>query len=923
MLKNGINPFILVLLGLFLLFTSGVSADTGTDSGDKDLWKSIEDAYVYCFPLVIVDATMKNRTNTEEATDLKAPVNQLIYNNMVLTADNRVVVSPNVDNIYSSAFLNLNTSAMVFVKPETDRYCSVQFLDAYTNTVDVVGSGSRTGDSQDEVTCLITGRNYEGVVPDGMKQIAIPTDMAWIIIRTVVNGSEDLPNVEAIQDRMLLVPLNVYLSNEAYIPEKGTYNAEYDGDPIDYVLDMSPEEFFSTANNLMVTNPPPSADTAILKDIQSVNVGPALTFDKTILGTDGEKQWKVMLKNLAPALTKQTAEYMISSGDWEYYGDPIGDWGTAYAYRGLVAIKGLGANPTYVAIYPEADTDSQGEQLSGANRYLLHIDKGMLPPVLHDGFWSFTVYGGDNFLIPNEINRYCINDRSNVTYNEDGSLDILLQNEKPDDDRVGNWLPVGTDDFRINMRIYGPDLDKIRSSWKTPHIQEVQVSPEESEMNATKVWDTVKDAYIFSYPLVLMDATMAEHTNTIEPTDEKAPVNQFQHDNQLKNADWRSVVSPNVDTLYSQAFLDLNTTALVFVKPRTDRFCSAQVMDAYSNTIDVVGSGGGAVNPEDEEICLITGRNYEGAIPQGMTHISIPTDMAWIVIRTVCNGPDDLPTIEAIQKQLLLVPVDDYLSKQTYLPPKGRYNAENDFNPGDYVAAMSPEEYFSTANRLMVTNPPAPADAPIREEIQLINVGPGLSFDGTILPEDAQTQWNEMLDSMNPVLSTYFLSFTENLGDWVYYPYPIAEWGTDYPYRAIIAQVAFGANPTYVAIYPETAFDTENRKVTGKNRYILHFDKGMLPPVLQGGFWSVTAYGSDSFLIKNEIDRYCINDRSNVTYSGDGSLDILLQNEKPDDDLVSNWLPIGTDDFHLIMRMYLPDIKKIDGEWAVPEIVKQ
>jgi hypothetical protein len=917
------RPIILMFLALLTLLSGGMYGETGIDSPTDDLWTSVEDAYVYCFPLVVVDATMKKLTNTEEPTNMMAPVNQLIVNDVLFTADMKAVVSPNVDNIYSSAFLDLNNTSLVFFKPRTDRYCSVQFMDAYTNTIDVVGSGCKTGNPQDEVTCLITGRDYQGDVPDGMKHISIPTDMAWIIIRTVINGPDDLSNVVAIEKQMELVPLDIYLYNEAYIPEKGTYNEEYMYDPVTHVFNMSPEEFFNTANELMVSNPPSSADTAILDEMKAINIGPGLTFDVTILETDDYEKWNTMLENLIPALTKQTAEYMFSLDDWKYYGDPIGDWGTAYAYRGLIAIKGLGANPMYVAVYPEADFDSQGQQLSGANQYRLHIEKDMLPPVIQDGFWSFTVYGSDNFLIPNEIDRYCINDRSNVTYNEDGSLDILLQSEKPDDDMMSNWLPVGTGDFRINLRIYGPDLDNIESSWKAPGILEGEVSDNKSGYNTTQIWDVVKDAYIYLYPLVLMDATKTEHTNTVEPTNEKGPVNQFQHDDQLKDADWRNVVSPNVDTLYSQAFLDLNSTAMIFVKPEVDRYCSAQVMDAYSNTIDVVGSGGRANNPQDEEICLITGRDYQGDIPDGMTHISLPTDMAWIVIRIVCNGPDDLSNIEEIQKKLLLVPLENYLNNEPYIPPKGNYSEENNFRPGDHVANMSPAEFFSIANRLMISNPPALEDAPIIEEMQAINVGPGLTFDETILGENVSAQWNQMLDSMNPELSTYYLSFTEKLGDWVYYPEPIAEWGTDYPYRAIIAQVAFGANPINVAIYPETAFDTDNQKITGKNKYILHFDEGMLPPVIEGGFWSVTAYRSDSFLIPNEIDRYCINDRSNVTYNKDGMLDILLQNEKPDDSNLNNWLPIGTDDFHLIMRIYLPDMDKINADWEVPVIIKQ
>ena len=75
--------------------------------------------------------------------------------------------------------------------------------------------------------------------------------------------------------------------------------------------------------------------------------------------------------------------------------------------------------------------------------------------------------------------------------------------------------------------------------------------------NNVDLWTTVEDAYVYCFPLVLMDATMMQHTNTVEPRSEYAPVNEFLHDNQLKNADWKNVVSPNVDMLYSQAFLDL------------------------------------------------------------------------------------------------------------------------------------------------------------------------------------------------------------------------------------------------------------------------------------------------------------------------------------------------------------------------------
>jgi hypothetical protein len=180
-----------------------------------------------------------------------------------------------------------------------------------------------------------------------------------------------------------------------------------------------------------------------------------------------------------------------------------------------------------------------------------------------------------------------------------------------------------------------------------------------------------------------------------------------------------------------------------------------------------------------------------------------------------------------------------------------------------------------------------------------------------------------MLESMNPLLSDYYVNFSTFMGNWMYYGDPIAEWGTDYPYRALIAQIALGANPTYVAIYPGVTDDSQNQQLSGNYKYKLHFDEGMLPPVKKPGFWSITAYGPDTFLIPNEINRYCINDRSNVTYNQDGSLDILLQAEAPAGEMENNWLPVGTRNFHLIMRLYLPDMDQINGTWKIPEIVKQ
>ena len=113
---------------------------------------------------------------------------------------------------------------------------------------------------------------------------------------------------------------------------------------------------------------------------------------------------------------------MVQNGCWSYFGKPIAEFGTAYEYRALIALAGLGANPVSVAIYPKGEYDCNRGRLNGANKYIMHFEKGQMPPVRERGFWSVTAYDSTtDLLIHNELNRYCINDRSEVVYNEDGS----------------------------------------------------------------------------------------------------------------------------------------------------------------------------------------------------------------------------------------------------------------------------------------------------------------------------------------------------------------------------------------------------------------------------------------------------------------------------------------------------------------------
>ncbi len=433
---------------------------------------------------------------------------------------------------------------------------------------------------------------------------------------------------------------------------------------------------------------------------------------------------------------------------------------------------------------------------------------------------------------------------------------------------------------------------------------------------ANTVWDTVTDAYIYAFPLVLEYATMQKMTNTVEATSTQAPANQFIHAKGLASADATDVVTPNVDTVYSQVWLDLSEDAVVIEKPATDRYCSVEVMDAYTNCVAILGTGG---DTTDARTYIFTGPSYDGETPDGMTRISMPTNMGWIIVRTICDGEDDLENVYAIQNEMTASTLTLYENGGE--PDTGTYDESNEYTPISYVFSLNASEYFSLANELMTDNPPADDDADIIAEIAEINVGAGLEFDADILGSDLADKWTEMLSGLTEKLGASSAEFIEENGIWSFYSSPIAEFGTEYYYRALIAVSGFGANPVSMAMYLRASADDNGGTLTGEKTYVLHFDSDELPPVEENGFWSITVYDNDSdALIANEINRYCVNDRSDVQYNEDGSLDIFLQAAATDDEDSTNWLPVGDGEFHLVLRIYLPSDEVQNGTWSAPTI---
>ncbi len=428
------------------------------------------EAVVYGLPLVIMDITKAKTTNVEKPEALAAPVNQFVNLRSFPDASFKDVVRPNVDTLYSSAFLDLAAEPIVLSVPDTHgRYYLMPMLDAWTNVFASPGkrtTGTKAGNF------AITGPDWKGTLPAGVKELKSPTNMAWIIGRTQTNGPADYPAVHAIQDGYKLTPLSSF--GKRYVAPQGKVDPDVDmkTPPLEQLQKMSAETFFDRLATLLKANPPPASEAPILEKLKTIGLVPGEKFELAKLDPAVAKGLKYSVEVALEKLQTASKETGAGVNGWRVPPMILGNYGSDYGVRAVVALIGLGANLPQDAVYPSIFVDADGSPFDSANRYVIHFDKGATPPV--DAFWSVTLYDNDGFFIANPINRFAISSWMPVKKNADGSVDLYVQRDSPGKDKEANWLPSGDKAFNLTLRMYWPKEKPpsiLDGSWAPPAVK--------------------------------------------------------------------------------------------------------------------------------------------------------------------------------------------------------------------------------------------------------------------------------------------------------------------------------------------------------------------------------------------------------------------------------------------------------------------
>lgn len=456
---------ILCCLGLFLVTATPAAAQK---ISELEAYEIGIEAYIYLYPLNMMDVTRRITTNFEPGTKPgMGPMNAFSHMRAFPPADFREVVRPNFDTLYSSAWLDLTKEPAIISAPDTSgRYYLLPMLDMWTDVFAV--PGKRTSGTK-AASWAVVPPGWIGSLPAGIQRIDAPTPYVWIIGRTQTNGPKDYAAVHKVQDGFRVTPLSQWGKAPRPVAVKIDPTIDMKTEPLRQVNNMPAAKYFAYGAELMKLHPPHVTDWSIVARMKRIGLEPGKSFDMA----KASPAVRAGLERAAPdalkAIQAKVATLARVVNGWQMNTDTMGVYGNYYLKRAIIAMIGLGANQPEDAIYPMCIADADGKPLKGENKYVLHFAKSELPPV--SAFWSLTMYDAEGYQVANPLNRFAIGDRDPLLFNADGSLDIYLQHESPGKDKEANWLPSPKSGMlAVTLRLYAPRTDALDGRWNPPAI---------------------------------------------------------------------------------------------------------------------------------------------------------------------------------------------------------------------------------------------------------------------------------------------------------------------------------------------------------------------------------------------------------------------------------------------------------------------
>ena len=462
----------------------------------------------------------------------------------------------------------------------------------------------------------------------------------------------------------------------------------------------------------------------------------------------------------------------------------------------------------------------------------------------------------------------------------------------------------------ITRRSFSYGIALLPSLPLTEAHAQTSVSPDEARAIA-------KEAYIYGFPMV--DSYRIQHAYFVDAgnPEYKGPWNQIVNIPRVYTPADMAIQTPNSDTPYSFAGLDLRAEPIVLTVPviEKNRYFSVQLIDAYTFNFAYIGS---RTTGNDGGRFLIAGPNWKGEKPKGVTKvIRSETEFVLAGYRTQLFNPGDLDNVKKVQAGYKVEPVSAFLGQPAPAPAPAV----------DFIKPLTPEaqktspQLFNILNFVLQFCPTDPSETELMANFAKIGVGAGKTIDAsspemkTALEQGIADAWADFA-GLKKSIDAGKVTAGDLFGTREYLK-------NNYLYRLAGAVLGIYGNSKQEAMYPVYTVDADGQKLAGSNRYTVRFAPGQLPPV--NAFWSLTMYELPaSLLVANPINRYLINSPMlpNLKLDADGGLTLIIQNESPGKDKEANWLPAPKGPLIMYMRLYWPKDAALDGQWKAPPALR-
>jgi hypothetical protein len=426
------------------------------------------------------------------------------------------------------------------------------------------------------------------------------------------------------------------------------------------------------------------------------------------------------------------------------------------------------------------------------------------------------------------------------------------------------------------------------------------------------------EGYTYLYPLVLMDLTRKQLMNAARLGDApmRAPRDTFIHVPAFPAADFRSVVKPNFDTLYSSAFLDLHAEPRIVSVPEAgDLYYLLPFYDMWGEVFTCPGTRTTGNGPGAFALCP---PGWSGELPAGVRRYVSPTPWVWIIGRTQASVAT-YDTVHAFQAAMRITPLSAWGGDVPPVTGAVDPAVDDTTPPLRQVFALDAAAFFGYAAELLKDHRPHAQDYPVIDRLARIGFVAGESFDLAAADPMVRSVLTGAVPTAQKRISDEQRRIGRPANGWQVLAEGMGNYGTNYLRRACVELIGLGANLQEDAIYPVTYLDEDGDPLSGADRYVWRLEKDAMPPVR--AFWSLTLYDHEGFQVANSLNRFAIGDRDDLRTGPDGAIEIRIQHDPPAEG-PANWLPAPAGEFNLCARFYYPQQDLLDGLWSPPPVRK-